>query len=165
MSNDSAGFPRVEWDNQCQGSMGTILQGGDTSDCFHRYCCKVQRSELRAVQSPRGSELAHPFPSENTPVTGHSPVQQWDSVCLPEGKTLASWECARLGGGGSISMAKKANFCKEIPDYWVRTRDFPVMMARATPPRYVSKYNSRSRAVLRVNRESLKIEREMGVAT
>lgn len=64
-----------------------------------------------------------------------------------------------------MSMAKKANFCKEIPDYCVRTRDFPVMMAKATPPRYMSKYNNRGRAVLGVNRESLKIGREMGVAT
>lgn len=86
---------------------------------FHRYCRKVQRSELWAVQSPRDSELAHPFPSENTPVTGRCPVQQWDSAGLPEGKAPPAerfherepgWR-----GGGNMSRAKKADFCKETP--------------------------------------------------
>lgn len=112
---------------------------------FHRYCRKVQRSELRAVQSPRDSELAHPFPLENTPVTGRCPVQQWDSAYLPEGKALPAetlhesepgWE-----GGGNMSMAEKADFCKEIPawssgmlglDSWVQTRGLPVTVAKAS---------------------------------
>lgn len=74
MQGDSP--PRAEWDRQLEGSMETTSRAGDTSGCCHRYCREVQRAELRPVQSPRGSELAHPFPSENTPVTGHSPVQQ-----------------------------------------------------------------------------------------
>lgn len=88
MSYDSACHQGLNGTKSVRRHWGTTSHGSDTSGCFHRYSHKVQRSELRAVQSPRGSELAHPFPSENSPVAGHSPVQQWDSVYCPEGKAL-----------------------------------------------------------------------------
>lgn len=103
--------------NRSKGSR--TVQGWCHFGFLCRYHLEVQWPELRAVQAPRGSELAGPLLPENAPAMGPSNVHQRNNLSFPEGKAIPtrgaamgtlSWE-----DGGALRMSAEPIPGKESP--------------------------------------------------